>query len=194
MLSSTSVTFIFLDSIHYILHIRMIEERTYYYDDETLASNATTTNMPPFYLDEIKAQQDRIQQLEKSLREARHQARKLALELHKDRRREGQADKLTENTSDKTMKPCPRCNSSTFVPETSTHKGQWIMHPDCMEFMKLDDHLKENLRSEKQKRINEVLAQMKFILDTDEMRDSYGRWSCCGSEEYMAKGCCPLKK
>ena len=63
------------------------------------------------------------------------------------------------------------------------------MHPDCKEFMKLDDHLKENLRKEKEKRLNEVLSQMKFILETDELKDSYGTWSCCGKEEYEAEGC-----
>ena len=25
---------------------------------------------------------------------------------------------------------------------------------------------------------------MKFILDTDDERDTYGKWSCCGGEEY----------
>ncbi len=58
-----------------------------------------------------------------------------------------------------------------------------------IEFLKLDDHLKENLRKEKEKRINEVLSQMKFILDTDDLKDSYGKWSCCESEDYSAEGC-----
>ena len=63
------------------------------------------------------------------------------------------------------------------------------MHEDCMEFLKLDDHLKKNLRKEKEKRINEVLSQMKFILESDELKDSYGKWSCCESEDYSAEGC-----
>jgi hypothetical protein len=42
---------------------------------------------------------------------------------------------------------------------------------------------------EKQKRLDEVRSQMKFILDTDDIKDSYGKWSCCGEEEYTAKGC-----
>ena len=174
---------------HHNSNFPIMQERAYY--DETLKSNANITNTHPFYLDEIKAQHDRINQLEKSLREARHQTRKLSLELHKERSKQ-QADAIDANVVDATQ-ACPRCNDVAYL-ETTTHKGQWIMHPDCMEFMKLDDHLKQNLRSEKQKRINEVLSQMKFILDTDEMKDSYGRWSCCGSEEYMAKGCCASKK
>ncbi len=166
-----------------------MQERAYY--DETLKSNANITNTPTFYLDEIKAQHDRINQLEKSVREARHQARKLALELHKERSKQ-QTNAIDANVVDM-IKACPQCNGMAYL-EATTHKGQWIMHPDCLEFMKLDDHLKQNLRTEKQKRINEVLSQMKFILDTDEMKDSYGRWSCCDSEEYMAKGCCASKK
>jgi len=137
-------------------------------------------------LDEIKAQHDRILQLEKSLREERHQSRKLALQLHKERAKQ-QSD-TNNSAAENGISSCPRCNDSQTA-SSSAHKGQWIMHPDCIEFMKLDDHLKQNLRSEKQKRVNEVLSQMKFILDTDEMKDSYGKWSCCGSEEYMAKGC-----
>ena len=54
--------------------------------------------------------------------------------------------------------------------------------------MKLDDHLNENLCVQ-QKRLNEVLSQMKFILDTDDIKDSYGKWTCCGLTEYDADGC-----
>ena len=54
--------------------------------------------------------------------------------------------------------------------------------------MKLDDHLNDNLCVQ-QKRLNEVLSQMKFILDTDDIKDSYGKWTCCGKEKYDAFGC-----
>ncbi len=76
----------------------------------------------------------------------------------------------------------------TLAPQTP-HKGTWEMHRDCKDFLELDDHLKDNLRKEKQKRLDEVRSQMKFILDTDDIKDSYGKWSCCGEEEYTAKGC-----
>jgi hypothetical protein len=76
----------------------------------------------------------------------------------------------------------------TSTPLTQ-HKGTWEMHRDCRDFLDLDDHLKDNLRKEKQKRLEEVCSQMKFILDTDDIKDSYGKWSCCGEEEFTAKGC-----
>ena len=155
-----------------------------------MKSKLNSTATPPNYLEEIKAHLDRIQQLEKSLCEARNESRKLALELHNERTRQRDDAKSTAKANGENA--CPRCLDVTFNPKT-THKGQWIMHPDCLEFMKLDDHLKQNWRNEKEKRINEGLAQMKFILDTDEIKDSYGRWSCCGTEEYMAKGC-PSKR
>jgi hypothetical protein len=69
------------------------------------------------------------------------------------------------------------------------HKGTWEMHRDCKDFLGLDNHLKDNLRKEKKKRLEEVRSQMKFILDTDDIKDSYGKWSCCGEEEYTANGC-----
>ena len=87
---------------------------------------------------------------------------------------------------------CSRCNSvlsSSSGTPNPKHIGEWEVHPDCAEFMKLDDHLKDNLRQEKQKRLNEVLSQMKFILDTDDIKDSYGKWTCCGLTEYDADGC-----
>lgn len=159
-------------------------ERSFYEDE----SNADDTNTPPSYLKEIKAQQAHIARLQKSLREANHKTRKLAMELHKEHNK--QHDEGTNEGENKgkdhsgSVTNCPRCNSS-LTPQRP-HAGTWDMHPDCKEFMKLDDHLKENLRNEKEKRLNEVKSQMKFILDTDDIKDSYGKWSCCGKDEYEA--------
>ncbi|EED91628.1 predicted protein [Thalassiosira pseudonana CCMP1335] len=162
-------------------------------DNHEIKSNADSTNTLPFYLEEINAQQAHIHSLQKSLREANHKIRKLGLEVHKERKKrhdegmnvkEGQNIKHSGNPT-----TCPRCNSKLDVRSSQQHSGTWEMHPDCKEFMKLDDHLKENLRKEKEKRLNEVLSQMKFILETDELKDSYGTWSCCGKEEYEAEGC-----
>lgn len=167
-------------------------ERAYYDDDGVLESNADATKIHPFYLEEIKEQQAHIALLQKSLREANHKTRKLALELHKERKKrdyKGASEGGDDGTKDHSgiISSCPRCNSA--LPSQQSHKGNWEMHPDCKEFMKLDDHLKENLRKEKEKRLGEVLSQMKFILDTDDIKDSYGSWSCCGEEKYEADGC-----
>jgi hypothetical protein len=159
--------------------------------DEVI-SNTHASNTPSFYLEEIQAQQELVSRLQKSLREANHKIRKLGLEVHKERQKrhnEGIAnsDDSHQNHTGKHPGMCPRCNSKLGSPQQ--HSGKWEMHADCKEFLKLDDHLKENLRKEKEKRMSEVLSQMKFILDTDEMKDTYGKWSCCGKEEYDAEGC-----
>ncbi|KAL7510031.1 hypothetical protein ACHAXN_008232, partial [Cyclotella atomus] len=159
--------------------------------DEVI-SRADASNTPPFYLEEIQAQQELISRLQKSLREANQKIRKLGLEVHKERQKrhnEGviNGDGSNKSHSGKHPSMCPRCNSK--LGSTQQHTGTWEMHADCKEFLKLDDHLKENLRNEKDKRMNEVLSQMKFILDSDELKDTYGKWSCCGKEEYDAVGC-----
>ena len=160
--------------------------------DTNGTSNADdTTNVNnQFLLEEISAQQAHIDRLQKSLREANHKSRKLALELHKERKKR-QEEVSTGNNNNTTSSnmggTCPRCNSSLSANDEPKHKGEWEVHPDCKEFMKLEDHLKDNLRNEKQKRLNEVRSQMKFILDTDNIEDSYGKWTCCGQEEYKAE-------
>ena len=143
-------------------------------------------------LEEIKAQQAHIDRLQKSLREANHKTRKLALELHKERKKKHDEGGIRLNEEEEMKGTCSRCNSllsSSSGTPNPKHIGEWEVHPDCAEFMKLDDHLKDNLRQEKQKRLNEVLSQMKFILDTDDIKDSYGKWTCCGLTEYDADGC-----
>lgn len=168
--------------------------------EASVNSNNYIEDMPCFYLEEFKAQEEHILQLQRHLREANQKIRKLGLELHKERKKrhsEGVERDANENREvNKKDLPqhrdsigsCPRCNSF-LSPSKRTHKGDWILHDDCREFLKLDNHLKENLRKEKEKRINEVLSQMKFIVDTDELKDTYGHWSCCESEEYSSEGC-----
>mmetsp|Transcript_14038 Transcript_14038/g.23044 ORF Transcript_14038/g.23044 Transcript_14038/m.23044 type:complete len:316 (-) Transcript_14038:109-1056(-) len=171
-------------------------------NDNYNSCDNTSQEMPPFYMEEFKAQEEHIHRLQRSLREANQKIRKLGLELHKERKkrhsegleRGGSTGNDGANVHNNKLQhrdsigSCPRCNSMISPPKR-LHKGEWILHEDCREFLKLDDHLKENLRKEKEKRINEVLSQMKFILDTDDLKDSYGKWSCCESEEYSAEVC-----
>jgi len=169
-------------------------ERDYFDDDnDALESTADATNTPPSYLEEIQAQQAHVARLQKALRVANHKTRKLALELHKERKHrhdeginDGGDDVVKKDDTD-AVASCPKC-TSTSAPKRR-HKATWKPHSDCKEFLNLDDHLKENLRKEKEKRLNEVLSQMKFILDTDDIKDSYGSWPCCGKEEYDTPGC-----
>jgi hypothetical protein len=69
------------------------------------------------------------------------------------------------------------------------HKGKWMMDKDSLEFLAYPDELKSNLREQKQKRFEQIRANMKFILDTDNVEDSNGSWDCCGETSYNAQGC-----
>jgi len=148
-------------------------------------SSADESNARLPYLEEIHAQQELISRLQKSLREANDKIRKLCQKHDEEGIINGDEYHKSQYRNHPSM--CPRCNSK--LGSIRPHSGKWEMHPDCKEFLKLDDHLKRNLREEKEKRLNEVVSQMKFILDTDEMKDTYGKWSCCGQEEYDAEGC-----
>ncbi len=193
--------------------LEIIEEIKINNDDGPAESNNTDDSnninveqdIPPFYLEEFKVQEEHIHRLQRSLREANQKIRTLGLELHKERKKrhaegverdssfqngqgadgENNEDILQHRDS---IGSCPRCNSF-LAPPKRQHKGEWVMHEDCREFLKLDDHLKDNLRKEKEKRISEVMAQMKFILDSDSIADSYGFWNCCKREEYSSEGC-----
>ena len=119
-------------------------EQAYFDDDnDALESKADTTNTPPFYLKEIKAQQAHVARLQKSLREANHKTRKLAMQLHKERklREKEDTEKEKNGGNDNSVS---RCNSS-LTPQRE-HPGEWKVDPDSEDFLKMDDHLKENLR------------------------------------------------
>jgi hypothetical protein len=66
------------------------------------------------------------------------------------------------------------------------HKGEWIMTKDSADFLMYPLELKENMRREKQKRLNQVQKDMKFILDTDDIADTDGHWACCGEKLYYS--------
>ena len=84
--------------------------------------------------------------------------------------------------------------TSTTATTTAKHQhpGRWIMDQDSIDFLKYPTELKQNLRDEKHKRLREVKAQMKFILDSDQIEDSNGHWDCCQSPQYASD--CSCKK
>lgn len=73
------------------------------------------------------------------------------------------------------------------VKETPKHKGTWVMDQDSLDFIGYPEELKDNMRKEKQKRLEHVKRDMKFILDSDDVEDSNGVWNCCGATEYKHK-------
>lgn len=66
------------------------------------------------------------------------------------------------------------------------HKGKWIMNQDSIDFLNYPTEVKTNMRQEKQRRLQQIQNEMKFILDSDHERDSHGYWSCCNATEYQA--------
>jgi hypothetical protein len=72
----------------------------------------------------------------------------------------------------------------------NNHCGTWIMDKESHEFLALDEEIKSKLRDGKKKRLEDVQEQMKFILDSDNVEDSRGRWDCCGKTSYKSKCSC----
>jgi hypothetical protein len=70
---------------------------------------------------------------------------------------------------------------------TTSHNGKWSMDKESLEFLSLDDEIKQKLRDGKIKRLADVHEQMKFILDSDHVKDSRGNWSCCGQTAYQGQ-------
>jgi hypothetical protein len=70
------------------------------------------------------------------------------------------------------------------IEKKARHKGRWIIDKDCREFLSLDKDVKKQLREGKKKRIQDILNELRFILDTDDEREARGKWDCCGSSEY----------
>ena len=67
------------------------------------------------------------------------------------------------------------------------HKGEWVMDKDSQDFITYPEEVKDNMRREKQKRLQQVQQDMKFILDSDKVEDSNGHWGCCGEPTYNSK-------
>eukprot|EP00553_Chaetoceros_curvisetus_P010698 CAMPEP_0204619978 /NCGR_PEP_ID=MMETSP0717-20131115/6158_1 /ASSEMBLY_ACC=CAM_ASM_000666 /TAXON_ID=230516 /ORGANISM="Chaetoceros curvisetus" /LENGTH=182 /DNA_ID=CAMNT_0051634061 /DNA_START=120 /DNA_END=668 /DNA_ORIENTATION=+ len=76
-------------------------------------------------------------------------------------------------------------NTIHYCSHCGDRNGKWVMEKESTEFLSLDEEIKSKLREAKKKRLEEVHEQMKFILDTDDMKDSRGQWSCCGNDNYV---------
>jgi hypothetical protein len=76
-------------------------------------------------------------------------------------------------------------SSSTTFQKQPSHKGNWIMEKDSVDFLEYPDDIKTNMRSEKKRRLRQIRNDMKFILDSDNLEDTNGHWDCCGAQEYQ---------
>ena len=75
-------------------------------------------------------------------------------------------------------------NSATKI--SCANKGKWIMSKESLEFLALDEEVKKQLREGKKKRMQEVMDQMKFILDSDDISSTTGHWEKTGETDYYA--------
>jgi len=113
-----------------------------------------------------------IQRKDKELASLRHQLAKTKEEL--SLLQEQYAQLKLDSESAKSSGTC------------STHRGKWIKSQESLEFAALDEELKEKLREGKKQRLKDVEEQMKFILVSDDVKDSNGKWDCCGETVYSS--------
>ena len=64
------------------------------------------------------------------------------------------------------------------------------MEKESQEFLALDEEIKSKLRDGKEQRLRDVKEQMKFIIDSDDVKDTRGKWDCCGSRDYTSPCAC----
>ena len=79
--------------------------------------------------------------------------------------------------------------ASTAPPSASAHSGRWQPDKHTLEFFALDESLRATLRGQKEKRLDDVRREMRWIVDGDRLEEGPGRWDCCGKEEWTAEGC-----
>ena len=64
------------------------------------------------------------------------------------------------------------------------------MDKESIDFIALDEEIESKMRDAKQKRLQDLQEQMKFIVGNDEVQYSRGKWDCCGSESYLSECSC----
>lgn len=100
-----------------------------------------------------------------------------------------QANKEIASLRKSNSSSAPAAAAAAAAGPHHNHRGKWVLSKEAIEFLSLDEELKEKLREGKRKRLQEVSEQMRFILDSDDVKDSIGKWDCCGEEVYESS--CP---
>jgi hypothetical protein len=144
---------------------------------------------------QIERQQWKIEELQQTVMSLREEQME-----RKHRQQQQQQEEEEVQTMNATYAPAsPPSTSTSDDNDTSQqqqqqqqqqvqhhHVGEWTMDQDSIDFLQYPEELKQNLRDEKRKRLEEVRGQMRFILDTDNVEDSNGRWTCCQSQQYKS--------
>jgi len=85
-------------------------------------------------------------------------------------------------------------NGIPSLPAVARHQGVWEIDKRMQEFLNLDDSVKADLRKEKNKRMQQVVGELGWIADYDDITRLPGRWSCCGQTVYGIHNCPAAKK
>ena len=84
----------------------------------------------------------------------------------------------------------PPHTAAPAVPSArSAHRGRWQPDKNTLEFFALDESLRTTLRQQKERRLEDVRREMRWIVDSERVEEGPGRWECCGKEEWDAEGC-----
>lgn len=126
-----------------------------------------------------QVQKNQIAKLKKQVQELQKQLAVASATPKKSASNNSISNSQSNNTS-------PKATTNRNKKATPIHKGSWAMDADSQEFLKYPDEVKESLRSEKQRRLQQVHKEMKFILDSDAVHHSNGKWDCCGEPTYHA--------
>jgi hypothetical protein len=131
---------------------------------------------------EIPTEREFVQQLNaKTL-----QIRKLKKQIKELQAKLEETTNANSNDTTKTEKGESAPNQNHHK-KNAGHTGKWNISHDSQEFLDYPEEVKQNLRNEKQKRLQQVHDEMKFILDSDDIQDTHGKWDCCGQTKYHAE-------
>lgn len=116
--------------------------------------------------------------------------RKLEQQIHaKDRHissLQSELDHLRETLQQAEAALSMAGSSSSSGSHRAHPAGEWRLTKDAQEFLAFPEEVKENMRKEKQRRLQQVQREMSFILDSDALEDSHGQWTCCGAKTYTS--------
>ena len=148
------------------------------YPPKSHSSTTTATTTPA-------ASEREIESLKAQLLSLQQQITHLTTQLHHQQHHPPPTNITTTTTTPGTT------TATTTVPvsPTSVHSGRWKPDKNTVEFFALDESLRSTLRAQKERRLEEVRREMRWIVDGERVEDGPGRWECCGKEDWQAEGC-----
>jgi len=164
------------EPVFWMTVFQILQERLEEHNGEKILSDETDTETQPHSDDGLSSASEPTLYYQDLLEERTKEIRKLKLRI---KALESQLNNRPAQPSTPSASQSPPANQ-----QGPSHTGSWIMDDDSKDFMSYPPELKQNMRQEKQKRLKQVQQDMKFILDSDRVEDSNGKWDCCGQDSY----------